>query len=382
MRTKPSSSPNFKTLADGLTRDLSVVTSKVEGFFAAAERGGVYAVAQCARTVSESGCADCLAVAYANVNGCPPDSDGRAYDAGCFMRYSSADFFGKYQTVDLEALLASLGGSSSKGAIIGGVAGGVGGLLLLALVLFLWRRKHRKLNPDRRGNILGATELRGPMNFRYKDLKSATKNFSDETKLGEGGFGDVYKGVLKNGNVVAVKKLAIAQASRAKADFQSEVRLISNVHHRNLVRLLGCSSRGADLLLVYEYMANSSLDKFLFGERRGRLSWKQRFDVIVGTARGLAYLHQEFHVCVIHRDIKSSNILLDDDFQPKIADFGLARLLPGDQSHLSTKFAGTLYADNLIFTCLVIHINVLLMCILLFVVAFLLEFHMIIFLRF
>ncbi|RRT62928.1 hypothetical protein BHE74_00034673, partial [Ensete ventricosum] len=179
-------------------------------------------------------------------------------------------------------------------------------------------------------------------NFHYKDLKNATNNFSEKNKLGEGGFGDVYQGTLKNGKTVAVKRLAIAQTSRAKADFQSEVKLISNVHHRNLVRLLGCSSKGQDLLLVYEYMANSSLNKFIFGDRHGFLNWKQRFNIIVGMARGLAYLHQEFHVCIIHRDIKSSNVLLDDDFQPRIADFGLARLLPEDKSHLSTKFAGTL----------------------------------------
>uniref|UniRef100_A0A0D3HEU9 Protein kinase domain-containing protein n=3 Tax=Oryza TaxID=4527 RepID=A0A0D3HEU9_9ORYZ len=132
------------------------------------------------------------------------------------------------------------------------------------------------------------------------------------------------------------------ETSRAKADFESEVKLISNVHHRNLVRLLGCSSKGSECLLVYEYMANGSLDKFLFGDKRGTLNWKQRFNIIVGMARGLGYLHQEFHVCIIHRDIKSSNVLLDDEFQPKIADFGLARLLPDDHSHLSTKFAGTL----------------------------------------
>jgi len=159
---------------------------------------------------------------------------------------------------------------------------------------------------------------------------------------GEGGFGDVYKGTLKNGKIVAVKKLAIGQSSRTKADFESEVKLISNVHHRNMIRLLGCCTKGPELLLVYEYMANSSLDRFLFGERRDSLNWKQRYDIILGTARGLAYLHEEFHVCIIHRDIKTANILLDDDFQAKIADFGLARLLPEDQSHLSTRFAGTL----------------------------------------
>ena len=163
-----------------------------------------------------------------------------------------------------------------------------------------------------------------------------------KVKIGEGGFGDVFKGLLKNGKIVTVKRLIVMQTSRVKEDFESEVKLISNVQHRNLVRLLGCSRKGSECLLVYEYMANSSLDKFLYGERRGTLNWKQRFNIIVGMARGLAYLHEEFHVCIIHRDIKSSNVLLDDDFQPKIADFGLARLLPDDHSHLSTRFAGTL----------------------------------------
>lgn len=220
--------------------------------------------------------------------------------------------------------------------------GGVAFLLLVGLVALLWIRRSRKLQKPQRGDILGATELQGPTSFYYHDLKAATNNFSKESKLGEGGFGDVFKGLLKNGKTVAVKRLTVMETSRAQADFESEVKLISNVHHRNLVRLLGCSRKGPKCLLVYEYMANSSLDKFLFGDRRGILNWKQRFNIIVGMARGLAYLHEEFHVCIIHRDIKSSNVLLDDDFQPKIADFGLARLLPEDHSHLSTRFAGTL----------------------------------------
>ncbi|KAL3355132.1 hypothetical protein AABB24_019296 [Solanum stoloniferum] len=212
---------------------------------------------------------------------------------------------------------------------------------MIVLAVFLWYRLSRKPQAAERGNILGATELRGPVNYRFKDLKNSTKDFNESNKLGEGGFGDVYKGTLKNGHVVAVKKLAMV-SSRAKADFDTEVRLISNVHHRNLIRLLGCSNNGAELVLVYEYMANGSLERYLYGDKHGMLNWKQRYDIIIGTARGLAYLHEQFHVCIIHRDIKSSNILLDDEFQPKIADFGLVRLLPGDQSHVSTKFAGTL----------------------------------------
>ncbi|XP_030952785.1 cysteine-rich receptor-like protein kinase 2 [Quercus lobata] len=337
----------FSTAADGLLKDLQVATPRINGFFAASKREGVdssgnatvYAVAQCVETATESGCQNCLNVASNNIQVCVPNGDGRAVDAGCFLRYSDKPFFADNQTTDINSFLGN-GGSSNKNAIIGGVVGGGGALLIIALfVFFIMIRRSKEV---RRGDILGATELRGPVNYKYNDLKSATKNFSEENKLGEGGFGDVYKGTLKNGKMVAVKKLAIGQSSRAKADFESEVKLISNVHHRNLIRLLGCCSKGPERILVYEYMANSSLDRFLFGERRGSLNWKQRNDIILGTARGLAYLHEEFHVCIIHRDIKTGNILLDDDLQPKIADFGLARLLPEDQTHLSTKFAGTL----------------------------------------
>ncbi|KAL5577349.1 hypothetical protein UlMin_019048 [Ulmus minor] len=340
----------FRSAVLKMLLDLQVATPKIKGFFAAVEKkevnnvgGGnvtVYGVAQCVETATQSGCESCLKVAYDDLQSCLPNAEGRAVDAGCFLRYSNTSFFAANQTINLGPFLKS-SGSSSKKAIIGGVIGGAGVLFLL-LGFFLWFKRSRKSKTRARGDILGATELQGPVNYRYKDLKSATKNFSEENKLGEGGFGDIYKGTLKNGKIVAVKKLAIGQNRRAKAEFESEVKLISNVHHRNLIRLLGCSNEGSELLLVFEYMPNSSLDKFLFGERRGFLNWKQRFDIIMGTARGLAYLHEEFHVCIIHRDIKTSNILLDDDFLPKIADFGLARLLPEDRTHLSTRFAGTL----------------------------------------
>ncbi|XP_020585399.1 cysteine-rich receptor-like protein kinase 2 isoform X2 [Phalaenopsis equestris] len=334
------STGGFAAATEGLLQDLSSATPKIAGYFVDEIRGGVYAVAQCAPTVSKSVCADCLQVAYKNIKGCLPSSEGRAIDAGCFMRYSGSTFFSTNSTVDLAALLGSGHKREKKTAIIVGVAG-VCALLLLSIVLLLvWVRRKRPQEPWR--DILGATELRGPMNFHYRDLKSATNNFSEENKLGEGGFGQVYKGTLKNGKIIAVKKLAMTQSKNVKASFLSEVKLISNVHHQNLLRLLGCSTKSDELLLVYEFMANGSLDKFLYGEMSGMLNWKQRFDIVVGMARGLAYLHQEFHVCIIHRDIKSSNVLLDDNFRPKIADFGLARLMPGDQSHLSTYFAGTL----------------------------------------
>ncbi|CAJ1960709.1 unnamed protein product [Sphenostylis stenocarpa] len=335
---------DFNTTALQVLMDLQIATPKIAGFFAATKTqlagGAIYAIAQCAETVSESGCLDCLTVGYNNLRICLPNTEGRAFDAGCFMRYSDTAFFADNQTIDITPFLQQ-GGSSKKGAIIGGVVGGVG-LVVILLALYVLFKRYKKPKEVRRGNILGATELKGPVSYRYKDLKTATENFSDENKLGEGGFGNVYKGTLKNGKIVAVKKLFLGQSGKMDEQFESEVKLISNVHHKNLVRLLGCCSKGQERILVYEYMANKSLDRFLFGEQKGSLNWNQRYVIILGTAKGLAYLHEDFHVCIIHRDIKTSNILLDDEMQPRIADFGLARLLPEDQSHLSTRFAGTL----------------------------------------
>ncbi|XP_042437968.1 cysteine-rich receptor-like protein kinase 2 [Zingiber officinale] len=335
----------FTASVRSLVADLSAATPRIPKFFAAAEREGVLAVAQCVETVSEEGCEQCLAAAVGNVMRCLPSADGRALGAGCFMRYSDESFFPANRTVDLSPYLTNSGRakSSNKGALIGEVAGGVGGLLLLlGVIIYLLRiRRSRDQRNLSEGDSSRGTKFQGLLNFRYKDLKNATNNFSEKNKVGEGGFGGVYQGHLKNGTTVAVKRLAIAQTSRARAEFQSEVKLISNIHHRNLVRLLGYSSKHENFLLVYEYMANNSLDKFIFGDKRGFLNWGQRFGIIVGMARGLSYLHQEFHIRIIHRDIKCSNILLDDDFQPRVADFGLARLLPEDKTHLSTVFAGT-----------------------------------------
>ncbi|KAF5754586.1 putative protein kinase RLK-Pelle-DLSV family [Helianthus annuus] len=185
------------------------------------------------------------------------------------------------------------------------------------------------------------TEFEGAVHYNYKDLQLATNDFSEENIIGKGGFGEVFKAVLDDNNVVAVKKLLLTH-NGAKEEFENEVKLISNIHHRNLLRLLGWSVEGSYLFLVLEYMPNGSLDKFLWGTKRGTLNWDQHYEIIFGIARGLAHLHNEFHIKIVHRDIKSANILLSDDFKPKIADFGLARFQPEDQSHVSTKFAGTL----------------------------------------
>ncbi|XP_054797342.1 cysteine-rich receptor-like protein kinase 2 isoform X2 [Prosopis cineraria] len=332
----------FTTTVRQVLMNLQKATPRIPRFSAATKihvpnnKGAtLYAFAQCVDTVTVKECLDCLKVEYSSVEICLPNSDGTAFDYGCFMRYSTTSFFADNQTIDITPLIKQ--GSSNKGPTIGGVVGGIA-LVLVLLGLFAWIRRPKKKERIPREGIIGASMLKGPITYSYNDLMSATNNYSEENKLGEGGFGAVYK----DGKVVAVKKLTLNHSKRMEEDFESEVKLISNVHHRNLVRLLGCSSKGHDRILVYEYMKNSSLDRFLFGERRGFLNWKQRYDVILGIARGLTYLHEEFHVRIIHRDVKTYNILLDDDLQPKIADFGLAKLLPNDISHLSTKIVGTL----------------------------------------
>ncbi|KAI9100222.1 hypothetical protein K1719_024440 [Acacia pycnantha] len=336
----------FTDSSKKLLMNLLTATPTIPGFSAAtkiqvANNGEtIYAFAQCVGTVTQSGCLDCLKAVDSNMQICLPNSEGKAFDAGCFMRYSTTSFFPDNQTIDIIPLVKP-GSSRNKGIIIGGVVG-VLALVLILLALFSWIRRPKSPKRVPTGHITETSKLKGPMTYSYQDLKSATNNFSHENKLGEGGFGIVYKGTLRNGKVVAVKKLTCQHLSRMDEEFEGEVKLINNVHHRNLVRLLGCCSKGHDRFLVYEYMKNNSLDKFLFGQKKGSLDWKQRFDIILGTAKGLAYLHEEFHICIIHRDIKINNILLDDNMQPRIADFGLARLLPEDKSHLTTNFAGTL----------------------------------------
>ncbi|RZB50682.1 Cysteine-rich receptor-like protein kinase 2 [Glycine soja] len=340
-------STGFGAVGQQVLMDLQIATPKISGYFAATKTqvagGAIYAIAQCAETLTQDTCSDCLSIAQSGIQDCLPNTDGRGVNPPvCFMRYSETPFFADNQTIDISPFLKQGGGGSIKNWVF--IGGGVGGALLVVILISLFRWHRRSQSPKRvpRSTMMGATELKGPTKYKYTDLKAATKNFSEKNKVGEGGFGTVYKGTMNNGKVVAVKKLKSGNSSKIDDEFETEVTLISNVHHRNLLRLLGCCSKGQERILVYEYMANASLDKFLFGKRKGSLNWKQCYDIILGTARGLTYLHEEFHVSIIHRDIKSSNILLDEQLQPKISDFGLAKLLPGDQSHLRTRVAGTM----------------------------------------
>ncbi|XP_022932567.1 probable LRR receptor-like serine/threonine-protein kinase At1g56140 isoform X9 [Cucurbita moschata] len=180
-----------------------------------------------------------------------------------------------------------------------------------------------------------------PHTFSYSELRNATEDFSSSNKLGEGGFGPVTKGILNDGRVIAVKQLSI-KSDQGRNQFLAEISTISAVQHRNLVKLYGCCIEGQKRLLVYEYLEKKSLDQALFGKRTFVLDWPKRFAICMGVARGLTYLHEESRLRIVHRDIKASNILLDADLNPKISDFGLAKLYDDKKTHMSTLVAGTI----------------------------------------
>ncbi|KAI9083769.1 hypothetical protein K1719_034237 [Acacia pycnantha] len=178
--------------------------------------------------------------------------------------------------------------------------------------------------------------------FSYNSLRSATGNFHPSNRIGRGGYGVVYKGVLRDGTQVAIKCLSVESKQGAR-EFMTEIDMISNVRHPNLVQLVGCCIEENHRILVYEFLENNSLARFLLGFKSKfvALNWLKRASICRGTASALAFLHDEVQPNIVHRDIKASNILLDGNFDPKIGDFGLAKLFPDNVTHLSTRVAGT-----------------------------------------
>ncbi|CAO1943417.1 unnamed protein product [Urochloa humidicola] len=288
---------------------------------------------------------------------------------------------------DIDALKAAAAADnhqrSNKGKLITIVVATVGGVLLLlaaAICCCFWMKKGRRkgenddvaslppsttatgdfvlpyrprsqpsLSPGRGQKL---DEASGGMRYAEKDVDLplidlevilvATDNFAEHKKIGAGGFGPVYMGLLEDGQQVAVKRLSQGSTQGAR-EFMNEVKLIAKLQHRNLVRLLGCCIDDNERMLVYEYMHNQSLDTFIFDETKRRLlNWQKRFEIIMGIARGLQYLHEDSRFRIIHRDLKASNVLLDRNMIPKISDFGIARMFGGDQTtEYTRKVIGT-----------------------------------------
>ncbi|KAK9677465.1 hypothetical protein RND81_11G144600 [Saponaria officinalis] len=209
-------------------------------------------------------------------------------------------------------------------------------LILLVIFVCICRWKTMKEN---NGDIRRSVDS---LQFDFNTIRSATRNFAADNKLGGGGFGDVYKGKLEDGQEIAVKRLS-KNSVQGIAEFETEIILVAKLNHKNLVKLLGYCVAPQESLLVYEFLPNSSLDKFLFDPtRKSSLDWPMRLKIITGIARGLMYLHEDSRLKIVHRDLKTSNILLDEAMNPKIADFGLARLFEVDQTQGNTRrIAGT-----------------------------------------
>ncbi|XP_031250206.1 cysteine-rich receptor-like protein kinase 3 isoform X2 [Pistacia vera] len=331
----------FGANAVELVRNLSAQAVKNDGFFVGSVSRGnvlVYGLAQCWEFVNGSACEKCLENAVSRIGSCTPKEEGRVLNAGCYLRYSTQKFYNNSITDERIEI-----GGGNKTAIIAGTSSAVALLLVVVLVVFFVNRKLVKKKRERK--LLGAlltSVNKSKLNFCYETLEKATNYFHDSSKLGQGGSGSVYKGILPGGKVVAVKRLFFNTSQWVDHLF-NEVSLISGIDHKNLVKLLGCSITGPESLLVYEYVPNQSLHDTLFGRKDIEpLRWELRYKIILGAAEGLAYLHEESNLRIIHRDIKLSNILLDEDLNAKIADFGLARFFPEDKTHMSTAIAGTL----------------------------------------
>ncbi|CAA7399535.1 unnamed protein product [Spirodela intermedia] len=230
--------------------------------------------------------------------------------------------------------------------LLAGVLAGAGTLAIVGgLALFFVRRRRAYAKNGGQDEVINESELdegKGPRSFSYSELARATRNFAPEEKLGRGGFGDVYRGILNQPKMVVAIKRVAKDSRQGKKEYVAEVKVISRVRHRNLVQLVGWCHEKGELLLAYEYMPNGSLDAHLYNDGGNPLPWPTRYSIARGVAAALLYLHEESEQCVVHRDVKSSNVMLDVNFNAKLGDFGLARLVDHGGGMETTAVAGTM----------------------------------------
>ncbi|XP_068489805.1 cysteine-rich receptor-like protein kinase 29 isoform X3 [Phaseolus vulgaris] len=323
----------------------------------------IYGLVQCTPDLSQQECYHCLDGAISEIpNCCNGKIGGRVLKPSCNLRFESNNFYGNTTTLDPdpEAPPPSTNNTSSTNttssqesdnttiiviAVV--VPTVVVVLFLICLFLYLRRLKARKNLPVKEeeedaDEDEGEIKIVESLQFNFDTIRVATADFSDSNKLGQGGFGAVYRGRLPNGQIIAVKRLS-RDSGQGHTEFKNEVVLVVKLQHRNLVRLLGFCLEGRERLLVYEFVPNKSLDYFIFDPTmKAQLDWEKRYKIITGIARGVLYLHEDSQLRIIHRDLKASNILLDQEMNPKIADFGMARLVLMDQTQANTsRIVGT-----------------------------------------
>ncbi|XP_026421307.1 cysteine-rich receptor-like protein kinase 7 [Papaver somniferum] len=308
----------------------------------------IYGLVQCTTDISTSDCNDCLMSAIGNISDCCYGRKGGiVLKPSCNIRYEPYPFSDYKQETNpgplpsspppKQNVTATTGDtekdnkSSSNIVLIVAIPLAIALVLIsTALVYFYLKKKKKAYNsidePDDMDDITRIESLR----FDLDTIKAATGNFSNDNKLGKGGFGYVYKGTLSNGQEIAVKRLSI-NSEQGKKEFRTEVGLLVKLQHRNLVRLLGFCLEGEEKLLIYEFVPNGSLDQIIFDpSKAANLNWETRYKIIGGIAKGLLYLHEDSRLRIIHRDLKAANVLLDEENNAKIADFGMAKLFDLD----------------------------------------------------
>ncbi|XP_018504855.2 cysteine-rich receptor-like protein kinase 29 [Pyrus x bretschneideri] len=309
----------------------------------------IYALVQCTPDINELNCSHCLTEAVEDISACcGGKKGGRVLKPSCNLRYEVSLFFESTAGVPVNIPPPGPAAPAPKEAakksntkviiIIVVVVVLIAFVTILSSICVYLRVKKRgvKLEVEDKDNSDEISFVES-LKYDFDTIRSATDDFSDANKLGSGGFGAVYKGRLQNGQLIAVKRLA-KNSEQGDREFSNEVMLLAQLQHRNLVRLLGFCLKAEERLLIYEYVANQSLDHFIFGPNNHmHLDWDTRYKIIGGIARGILYLHEDSRVRIIHRDLKASNILLDEDMNPKIADFGMARLFAIDQTQGNTK---------------------------------------------
>ncbi|KAM6585132.1 hypothetical protein CsatB_012134 [Cannabis sativa] len=304
----------------------------------------IYAAAQCTPDLDKDECYGCLDDA---ANFIPQQFDGkqggRILKPSCNLRFEVKPFFSATADPVLSPNLSEGKNTTARNVAIAVVIPSVAVVIIIIMICtFLKLKKKPSENLKTEAEVEEDISWDDSSQFNLDTMMKATCDFSDENKLGEGGFGSVYKGRLSNGQYIAVKRLS-KTSGQGDEEFKNEVKLVAKLQHRNLVRLLGFCLDGKERLLVYEYVSNSSLDRFIFDPtKRAELDWDIRYKIIQGIVRGLLYLHEDSRLRIIHRDLKASNILLDEEMTPKIADFGMARLFVFDQTQDKTnRIVGT-----------------------------------------
>ncbi|KAL3740535.1 hypothetical protein ACJRO7_021767 [Eucalyptus globulus] len=309
----------------------------------------IYAMVQCTPDLTEQRCIDCLVKIISRLTGCCAGRIGVNYRApSCQFRYETSYRFLNPIGEPLPQLppppppRPGGKGNSTRTVIIAAATSFSAGLLIGILILLIEKRKKQQRGERVEGEVEDEISTVESLQFDCGTIRAATDNFSDSRKLGQGGFGAVYMGRLSNRLDIAVKRLS-SNSSQGEVEFKNEVMLLARLQHRNLVKLLGFCLEGIERLLIYEFLPNSSLDQIIIDPvKRANLFWDKRHKIIMGVARGLLYLHEDSRLRIIHRDLKASNILLDSDMNPKISDFGMARMFDLNQTQAETnRIVGT-----------------------------------------